>query len=183
MGTRNLTMVVLNKETKVAQYGQWDGYPAGQGKTILEFLRSADMEKFRKAIEETRFATQDEIDKLNKDIEKTGKFPQEFSRDAGGKILDMILNKGIRLLVNKEGFAKDSLFCEWAYVVNLDDNTLEVYQGFNKQPLKEGERFFHADTPNVEYHPVRFLGSVSLTELPSAEEFINRFENAEAEND
>lgn len=183
MGTRNLTMVVLNKETKVAQYGQWDGYPAGQGKTILEFLRSADMEKFRKAIEETRFATQDEIDKLNKDIEKTGNFPAEFSRDAGGKILDMILSKGVRLLVNKEGFAKDSLFCEWAYVVNLDDNILEVYKGFNKQSLKEGERFFPVDTPNAEYHPVRFVGSVSLTDLPSTEDFINRFENSETEND
>ena len=183
MGTRNLTMVVLDKKTKVAQYGQWDGYPAGQGKTILEFLRSADMDKFRKAIEETRFATEGEITKLNENIEKTGKFPEEFSRDAGGKILDMILSKGVRLLVNNEGFAKDSLFCEWAYVVDLDENTLEVYQGFNKQPLKEGERFFPVDTPNAEYHPVRFVGSVSLTDLPSTEDFINRFENSETEND
>jgi len=27
MGTRHLTMVIQNKEPKVAQYGQWDGYP------------------------------------------------------------------------------------------------------------------------------------------------------------
>jgi len=29
MGTRNLTIVTSNGKTKVAQYGQWDGYPGG----------------------------------------------------------------------------------------------------------------------------------------------------------
>jgi hypothetical protein len=38
MGTRHLIKVIYNKETKVAQYGQWDGYPDGQGLTILNFL-------------------------------------------------------------------------------------------------------------------------------------------------
>ncbi len=43
MGTRNLTLV-KDKEgkTKVAQYGQWDGYPEGQGTTILNFIRSKE---------------------------------------------------------------------------------------------------------------------------------------------
>ena len=43
MGTRNLTLV-KDKEgkTKVAQYGQWDGYPEGQGSTILNFIRSKE---------------------------------------------------------------------------------------------------------------------------------------------
>lgn len=30
MGTRNLTMLISDGETKVAQYGQWDGYPGEQ---------------------------------------------------------------------------------------------------------------------------------------------------------
>jgi hypothetical protein len=46
MGTRHLTMVVSNNETKVAQYGQWDGYPEGQGVTILTFLRSKDSSEY-----------------------------------------------------------------------------------------------------------------------------------------
>lgn len=35
MGTRNLTAVYLDGQYKVAQYGQWDGYPEGQGITAL----------------------------------------------------------------------------------------------------------------------------------------------------
>lgn len=31
MGTRNLTAVYIDGEYKVAQYGQWDGYPEGPG--------------------------------------------------------------------------------------------------------------------------------------------------------
>jgi len=38
MGTRNLTMVISDGKTKIAQYGQWDGYPSGQGADILAFL-------------------------------------------------------------------------------------------------------------------------------------------------
>ena len=31
MGTRNLTMVIQDQQTRIAQYGQWDGFPDGQG--------------------------------------------------------------------------------------------------------------------------------------------------------
>ena len=46
METRHLTLVYKNGAFKVAQYGQWDGYPSGQGLTALKFLRSADLSRF-----------------------------------------------------------------------------------------------------------------------------------------
>lgn len=51
MGTRHLTCVVKNNEYKVAQYGQWDGYPSGQGVNILNFLKEMSQEKFLKGID------------------------------------------------------------------------------------------------------------------------------------
>ncbi len=57
MGTRNLTCVYLDGKCKVAQYGQWDGYPEGQGVTCLNFLRDEMVEpKFREELRKRQFA-------------------------------------------------------------------------------------------------------------------------------
>lgn len=45
MGTRNLTVVIKKAKPVVAQYGQWDGYPSGQGATVLNFLKSRNNER------------------------------------------------------------------------------------------------------------------------------------------
>lgn len=39
MGTRHLIAVQIDGKYPVAQYGQWDGYPDGQGLKVLTFLR------------------------------------------------------------------------------------------------------------------------------------------------
>jgi hypothetical protein len=53
MGTRNLTMVISKGEYKIAQYGQWDGYPSGQGSVVLNFLMNLDVDlnKFRDTLD------------------------------------------------------------------------------------------------------------------------------------
>lgn len=64
MGTRNLTAVYLDGEYRIAQYGQWDGYPEGQGMTALNFLRSMDEEKFKSALRNSSFISGDELTAL-----------------------------------------------------------------------------------------------------------------------
>ncbi len=63
MGTRHLTMVVKDGQTKVAQYGQFDGYLSGAGVAILKFLKMVDMKKFRKKLDNVSFYTNEELDK------------------------------------------------------------------------------------------------------------------------
>lgn len=57
MGTRNLTFVIDKEgQVKVAQYGQWDGYPSGQGATILEFAKDKEkMQKLESALNKIKF--------------------------------------------------------------------------------------------------------------------------------
>ena len=66
MGTRNLTAVIVNGEHKIAQYGQWDGYPEGAGKEIFYFLKKIikgnKIDVFKEKISECRFITQKELD-------------------------------------------------------------------------------------------------------------------------
>ena len=88
----------------------------------------------------------------------------ELHRDMGGKILARICEtEGTFRTINDIEFAADSLFCEFAYVIDFDDNTFSWYEGFNRTPLAETERFAFL-TPNRdgEYSPVREKGSVPL---------------------
>ena len=196
MGTRNLTCVYLDGEYKVAQYGQWDGYPEGQGVDCLNFLRYKMVEKkFREELRKRRFAPEEyvkgiydafgakdgfiSLDNANK-INQA--FPQ-FSRDTAAVILKMIMDDEIGdYLQNSLDFAADSLFCEWAYVIDLDKRTFEVYEGFNKEPLTEDDRFFFLEEKSYkehrgvdQYHPVKLVKSWSLDELPTVEEFLGAF--------
>ena len=106
------------------------------------------------------------------------KFKEKFPwlhRDCGATILKMIQDSdnGLQVQDNLE-FACDSLFCEWAYVVDLDKNTFEVYKGFNKEPLQEGERFafLNDKCKGEEFYPVKFVKSYSLDSLPTDDEFV-----------
>lgn len=56
MGTRNITSVIMNNKQVVCQYGQWDGYPSYTGVKVLEFLRDADLERFKNALANTRIS-------------------------------------------------------------------------------------------------------------------------------
>jgi len=190
VGTRNLTIVFAGGEYRVAQYGQWDGYPEGAGISILRFLRDK-MDELRFRTRLSQFSFIEDNDGITKRIDKAFEkdvgpycFP-EFSRDTGCDILPMIQNGDAttRYLGNNLDFAADSLFCEWAYVVDFDHRTFEVFQGFNKTPLEENERFYFlndkADSdfapPGERYYPVRLAATFDLDNLPEDDEFLDVF--------
>ena len=127
MGTRHLICVFKDGEYKVAQYGQWDGYPEGQGVCILEFLNSWDRDKFEKNVLTTQWLEDHEWDVC--------KYPH-LSRDVGADILKKVEQERGLKLYNQIDFARDSLMCEWAYVIDLDTNKFEIYE-----MQQAGERF------------------------------------------
>lgn len=175
MGTRNLTCVAIDGELKVAQYGQFDGYPSVGGVECLEFLRSFDKEVFKSKVRASRFFTNEALTLIYEQCGNSEKFLKEypqFDRSLGRDILKLIETSpdGI-LLKNDLDFAKDSLFCEWAYVIDLDNDVLEVYTGFNKDPLSESERFYSPDSENG-YYPIRLVEKFDINNLPTNKEFI-----------
>lgn len=197
MGTRNLTMVISEGQTRVAQYGQFDGYPSGQGATALEFLKTVDMEKFKEQLKKVRFVNDEDRKEMEVFLKKIGvkdgwlntiqaekynkKYPY-FSRDHAARILELIYTSKEKeiLLSDETNFAGDSLFCEWCYVIDLDKRVLEVYKGFNKEPLTESERFFSIPKDkDGKYHQVKFVKSFSFDELPEEDEFVESFNDNE----
>lgn len=183
MGTRHLTCVVKDGDYKVAQYGQWDGYYSGQGSDILSFLRDKlNREVFLANLAQTFQPDEGQIETMNASLKAAGKsvavlYPS-MSRDTGGGILELIQNASEPLPLSLDvEFAADSLFCEYAYVVDFDKGTFEVFEGFNQHPLAEGERFtFLNDKAKKNYHPVRHVKTYQLDALPTDEAFLAELE-------
>lgn len=209
MGTRHLIAVIQNEEPKVAQYGQWDGYPRGQGIQILKFLsrnnerysikdkqnigqkNNTDLKIFRDKIAKTIFLPEKELTKRWREFDPEGKewvsvevsnkflkkYP-ELHRDSGSDILQLIYEGKAYELNNSFDFADNSGYCEWAYVIDLDKDTFEIFKGYVKEPLNENERFYNngainANAIGTKYYPVKHIHTFDLNNLPSENEFLN----------
>ena len=167
MGTRNLTKVInANGETVVAQYGQWDGYPSGQGVNMLDFISNYRMlDKIELSLAKCRWIDQAEIDRMWfryeqitawEDIRKqtdgfTTIYPS-LSRDTCTDILKVIVysNESVELS-DESDFEKDELMCEGIYTLN--------YQ------TKEFISTYHGKT-------VKF----AFDSLPTAEDYVKSFD-------
>ena len=140
MGTRNLTAVVKDGEYKIAQYGQWDGYPEGQGTTVYHFIKGeGNLVKLENNLVNVRWATDEDYTKVNETIgsgeegwitieqgEQMKVLFPAFSRDTCADILELVAEaEGEVVLSNNQDFINDGM-CEWAYTINFDTNELEV---------------------------------------------------------
>lgn len=191
MGTRHLIAVQIDGEYKIAQYGQWDGYPSGQGTSVLAFISkvmadTAALETFKSRLRALVWA---DLEKAQADLDKIG--PSQFwanhpqlSRDCGSDVLGMVLESDAPMaLKNSIDFAMDSLYCEWAYVIDFDSNTFEVFKGFNQAPASgrfAGPVQVGNEGPGTEgYGPVQNAMVYPLDQLPSEEEFLSALEPKE----
>ena len=87
---------------------------------------------------------------------------------------DLLAHLKAGLIFDSRGFLKDSLFCEWAYIVNVDTRQLECYQGFNKSPNGAGR---YASLRDGDYYGVRLVRTYPLGRLPSLERFLKELKD------
>jgi hypothetical protein len=65
------------------------------------------------------------------------------------------------------------------YVIDLENNTFEVYKGYSKTKLNENDRFVNISTPDdTDYSQIKLVKAYQLSNLPNNEDFINYFEKA-----
>jgi hypothetical protein len=143
MGTRNLTIVKNNLgETKIALYGQWDGYPSYSGIKALEFLRDkTNRENLKQRLTLTQFITDEECDTIYKSFEHATSWDNKdflneypgLHRDTGVGILEAVASatETLKTIDNTE-FANDGLFCEGVYEVDFSTNKFISIYADNK---------------------------------------------------
>jgi len=146
MGTRGLTKVIFSGEPVVAQYGQWDHYPEGQGLDALQFLTDAsNVEALRSNIGKVRDITEEEAGDLMEQagIERDAEYmtwaqadkfrslAPQLDRNMGAGILAYVAKSGEdEILVQRDvEFDKDRLWCEGVIIVDLDNNTFTWSDG------------------------------------------------------
>ena len=179
MGTRHLICIVQNNKYRLAQYGQWDGYLMGQGADIAEFLRTADLDDFNRKVKRIRpISAKDLQQKLvSAGVDDSGWMSMEQSarlhercpnlrRAVGAKVLSYIMGGGREVAQLNVEFARESLFCEWAYIINLDIGVLEIYKGFNKNPVSIGR--FTKLMGSDGYAPVKLFKVLTFDEIRAA---------------
>lgn len=202
MSTRGLLGFIQNDEIK-ATYNHSDSYPSWLGIRVLEFVRAAtsgdgaQLDLVRKLVatltlieDEQESPTDAERAELAKvgiehaDNVSTGDDWYAWLRSTQGDLL-AILKSGF--MIDGGNFGNDSLFCEWGYLINLDDNTIEVYEGYQKEEHTEG-RFASSKPADWKptyagqdwYAPIKLIATYSFGSLPSNED-MNALEGGEEE--
>ena len=140
MGTRNLTKVIdKDGVTKVAQYGQWDGYPSGQGVNAL--VHAYNYRQIEKGLGKVRWATQEELDEIyskftemnrlgTDDSKNFGLLYPNLTRDTCADILGVVAwSVGEVILVDESAFEKDDLFCEGVYTIDFQQRKFVSWYG------------------------------------------------------
>jgi hypothetical protein len=206
MGTRGTLHVICNKQTKIAKYCQWDNYPSGRGVEALsvlkKLLKPTKTKTFEDRLKEVKQKVKGVIALTDKDVQKrwkecgaddsgwvtmevSDKFKKNnahLSRDmGGGNVLELVVKGKINETQLDLEFVADSLFCEWAYVIDLDKKVFEVYAGFNEKPLKPKDRFFNLQKEGDKYFPVKLVKKYKLDELPTPKNFVKEIEELTAE--
>ena len=137
MGTRHLIMIVVDERPVVAQYGQWDGYPSGQGRQLENHLvrlglagqdtDPAQVHSFFEQCRKVRSLTQEEVKER-----WSNPPPAHLSRDQGADVIPYVMSADEPEAYLQPEFAADSLFCEWAYVLDLDRQRTPVRAGLDR---------------------------------------------------
>ena len=150
MSTRGYMGIQKKGEMK-GQYNHFDSYIEGLGKDIIKTLNSIPKEDLISKLNEVY----DNIILINEDDKPTqemidyavenGLYDSNVSSRSTDDLyclfhgtqgrLDLYL-KGLKYMLNGNDFLDDDLFCEYGYVINLDDNTLDFYQNGRKLVLK-----------------------------------------------
>ena len=154
MGTRFLICIQLDNHYRAAQYGRYDGGLSSQGKEIVQFIMCQMNSSFMENLRTITYISEDSVEPDNTNVYY-----------EGSMFLELIRKQSNLELIDSIDFAYDSLFCDYCYVLNMDNNTLEIYRGMNTTPLQPSDRFYNNGYRRKEYYPVKLLKEYAFKDL------------------
>lgn len=184
-----------HKKQDYISYNHSDGYPSGLGYEVLEALTSftltKDIEYLRSRVDKVHLIHKEDNHTFSKEeflsiverLDNLGIYnnlKSEYSaiteipaipvlyHTAGN--VDTIIDQenATPYMLDSGNFMNDSLFCEWAYVINLDEQVVEFYRGFNQNPEAKGRYAAKTnDYGSKQYNGVALIGTVPFAVIDS----------------
>lgn len=182
MGTRGLYGFRKNGEDKLT-YNHFDSYPDWLGRNVVKFCKETSIEDMNKIfdkiilVDENAKPTETQIANCIKyyDGRVSTQSVEDWYcllRDAQGNL--NVYKDGLRYMIDSQEFIKDSLFCEFAYIINLDTNCLEFYLGFQKEPCPSNR---YGENEHRGYYPCKMVAYCPLEpeymDNCSVEDYVN----------
>lgn len=195
MGTRGIMGFRCGGDDKLT-YNHSDSDPHWLGVYVLGDLKSfiADykhttQQRLREIFDNITIVGQEDKPSMEQVEELEKRFPGRLKVGCGNAAYDVLRDfqgdisaylAGLKWMVGNNDFIKDSLSCEWGYIVNIDTMRLEVWRGFQRKPDKTNRYGHKRDRNNKKYYPCAMLISFDLFELPSEADFVGAIETTEA---
>jgi hypothetical protein len=177
MGTRGAIGFRVNNEDKV-QYNHFDSYPSYLGLEILNYIQGTNLHALKATAERIILVEQEESPTSEQIKECEAWTDSDISDNSVTDWYCLLsdvqgglnaFSEGLQYMMDYSGFLNNSLFCEYAYIINVDEQVLEYYCGFNKKPRIRKGRYatFIAESSN-DYYGVVLLKKYPLESLFNA---------------
>lgn len=174
MGTRGLVGFRLESKDYLA-YNHFDSYPSGLGQEVIEQLAQLNIEELPDAVRSLTLVTddtpiaKDAVERLKAytELHVSEQSTEDWYCLLHGAQGNLVAYLEIELMPDNAAFIRDSLFCEWAYIINLDSDKLEVWRGFQKLPDPNNRYGQEADDSG--YYPCTMLTQFPLKSVTTAD--------------
>ena len=181
MGTRGLYGFRKNGVDKLT-YNHWDSYPDCLGEWVVEFCKNTSITEMNEIfdriilVNESNEPTEEQVNECMEFYDgsvSTGSVREWYCllRETQGNLTPY--KHGLKYMIDSCDFIKDSLFCEYAYIINLDTNCLEFWRGFQDKPC-EGNRYGTETGDNLgKYYPCKMISYYPLDTDKTVQEIVD----------
>jgi hypothetical protein len=170
MGTRGLYGFRKNGIDKLT-YNHFDSYPDCLGGTMVEFCKTTSLKEMNEIFDkivlvlEHTVPTQTQVKECIEyyDSNVSVGSPEDWYcllRGAQGN--PNVYKHGFKYMIDSHNFIEDSLFCEYAYIINLDEECLEFWVGFQKEPDYDNRYGTETHDNMDKYYPCKMIGEYSF---------------------
>lgn len=189
MSTRGIWGFRLNNQDKLT-YNHYDSYLEGLGIELILALEGHNLTKlkdrvrFLQLVDENDTPHEKQIETLKNYTNLSIGTKDEkdwycLLKETQGN-LDATLDAGY--MIDNHAFVKDSLFCEWGYIINLDDEVFEIYTGFQRNEHNNGRYANLKRTELHSYYPIALIKTIKIDKdiLKNYKDFVKEYyENQE----